>query len=48
MNLIQHFVNGKITPGKSDKKGKILHSWSKVKVKEHVDEVITFIKENKL
>ena len=31
-----------------DKKGKILHSWSKVKVKNHVDEVITFIKENKL
>ena len=31
-----------------DKKGKILHSWSKVKVKDHVDEVITFIKENKL
>ena len=31
-----------------DKKGKILHSWSKVKVKDHVDEVIKFIKENKL
>ena len=31
-----------------NKKGKILHSWSKVKVKNHVDEVITFIKENKL
>ena len=31
-----------------DKKGKILRSWSKVKVKNHVDEVITFIKENKL
>ena len=31
-----------------DKKGKILHSWSKVKVKDHVNEVISFIKENKL
>ena len=31
-----------------DKKGKILHSWSKVKVKDHVEEVILFIKENKL
>ena len=31
-----------------DKKGKILRSWSQVKVKNHVDEVITFIKENKL
>ena len=31
-----------------DKKGNILHSWSKVKVKEHVEEVIKFIKENKL
>ena len=31
-----------------DKKGKILHSWSKVKVKDHVEEVISFIKENKL
>ena len=30
-----------------DKKGKILHSWSKVKVKDHVEEVISFIKENK-
>ena len=30
-----------------DKKGKILHSWSKVKVKDHVEEVILFIKENK-
>ena len=30
-----------------DKKGKILHSWSKVKVKDHVDEVISFIKEKK-
>jgi len=29
-------------------KGTILHSWSKVKVKNHVDEVITFIKNNKL
>ena len=25
MNLIQHFVNGKITPGKSDRKGKIFN-----------------------
>ena len=31
-----------------DKKGKILHSWSKVKVKGHVDEVIDYIKVNKL
>ena len=31
-----------------DNNGKILHSWSKVKVKNHVDEVIKFIKENKL
>ena len=31
-----------------DKKGKILHSWSKVKVKDHVEEVISFIKEGKL
>ena len=31
-----------------DKNGKILHSWSKVKVKNHVDEVISFIKESKL
>ena len=31
-----------------DKKGKILHSWFKVKVKDHVEEVIKFIKENKL
>jgi len=31
-----------------DKKGKILHSWLKVKVKNHVNEVITFIKKNKL
>ena len=30
-----------------NKKGKILHNWSKIKVKNHVDEVITFIKENK-
>ena len=30
-----------------DKKGKILNSWSKVKVKDHVNEVISFIKENK-
>ena len=26
MNLIQHFVHGKITPGKSDKKGKIFNN----------------------
>jgi len=31
-----------------NKKGKILHSWAKVKVKDHVEEVISFIKENKL
>ena len=31
-----------------DKKGKILHSWSNVKVKDHVEEVISFIKKNKL
>ena len=31
-----------------DKKGKILNSWSKVKVKDHVEEVITFIKDNQL
>ena len=31
-----------------DKKGKISHSWLKVKVKDHVEEVISFIKDNKL
>jgi len=31
-----------------DKKGKLLHSWSKVKVKGHVDEVIEYIKINNL
>jgi len=31
-----------------DKKGHILHSWSKVKVKDHVNEVISFIKSNNL
>ncbi len=31
-----------------DTDGKILHFWSKVKVKNHVEEVITFIKENNL
>ena len=31
-----------------DVKGKILHSWFKVKVKDHVDEVILFIKKNNL
>jgi peroxiredoxin Q/BCP len=31
-----------------DNNGKILQSWSKVKVKNHVDEVIKYIKENKL
>jgi len=31
-----------------DKKGKILHSWSKVKVKGHVKEVIDYIRENNL
>ena len=31
-----------------DNNGKILNNWSKVKVKNHVDEVIKFIKENKL
>ena len=25
MNLIQHFVNGKIVPGKSDRKGKVFN-----------------------
>jgi len=25
MNLIQHFVNGKIIPGKSDKRGKVFN-----------------------
>ncbi len=25
MNLIQHFVNGKIIPGKSDRKGKVFN-----------------------
>ena len=29
-------------------KGNILHSWLKVKVKNHVDDVISYIKENKL
>ena len=27
-----------------DKNGKILNSWTKVKVKDHVDEVIDYIK----
>ena len=31
-----------------DKKGKILHSWSKVKIKGHVDVVIDYIRENNL
>lgn len=31
-----------------DKNGKILYSWSKVKIKNHVDEVLAFIKENKI
>ncbi len=31
-----------------DNNGKILNNWSKVKVKNHVDEVISFIKESKL
>ena len=31
-----------------DKNGKILNSWTKVKVKDHVDEVIDYIKKNKL
>ncbi|MDC1060056.1 peroxiredoxin [Alphaproteobacteria bacterium] len=31
-----------------NKKGKILHSWLKVKVKDHVEEVISFIKDGKL
>ena len=31
-----------------DKNGKMLHCWSKVKVKGHVDEVIDFIKKNNL
>ena len=31
-----------------DNKGKIIHSWTKVKVKNHVDEVIDYIKKNKL
>ena len=31
-----------------DKKGKILHSWLKVRVKDHVEEVISFIKDSKL
>jgi thioredoxin-dependent peroxiredoxin len=29
-----------------DAKGQIVHSWSKVKVKNHVEEVISYIKEN--
>ena len=28
--------------------GKILHSWFKVKVKDHIKEVISYIKENKI
>ena len=28
--------------------GKILHSWSKVKVKDHIKEVISYIKDNKV
>ncbi len=31
-----------------DTKGKILQRWSKVKVKDHIEEVISYIKENKL
>ena len=31
-----------------DKNGNILHSWKKVKVKNHVDDVINYIKLNKL
>ena len=31
-----------------NKKGKILHNWPKVKVKNHVDDVINYIKENNL
>ena len=31
-----------------NKKGNILHSWLKVKVKNHVYDVISYIKENKL
>ena len=31
-----------------NKKGNILHRWLKVKIKNHVDDVISYIKENKL
>ena len=31
-----------------DANGNILHSWLKVKIKDHVEEVISYIKENKL
>jgi thioredoxin-dependent peroxiredoxin len=31
-----------------DANGKIIHSWTKVKVKDHVNEVILFIKDNKI
>lgn len=31
-----------------DSTGKIIHSWSNVKVKDHVDKVISFIKEENL
>ena len=31
-----------------DENGKLLHSWSNVKVKGHVDEVINYIKKNNL
>ena len=40
MNLIEHFVNGKIIPGSSDKKGKVLKIWKNVKVKNHAIEVL--------
>ena len=40
MNLIQHFVNGKIIPGKSDKRGKVFNP----AIGEQQSEVILGIK----
>ena len=51
MNLIQHFINGKITPGKSDRKGKIFNpatgeQASEVKLgsKSDLDEAVNIAK----
>ena len=51
MNLIQHFVNGKIIPGKSDRKGKIFNpatgeqeSEVKLGTKSDLDEAVNIAK----